>query len=61
VLPIPGEQFVQLGGGMIGDAAQHVCEPGLWDAAIAAVARDGDMMLYLVILLKGQTFLPRIG
>jgi len=23
--------------------------------------RDGDMMQYLVILLKGQTFLPRIG
>jgi hypothetical protein len=31
---MPGEQLVQLGGGMIGEAAQHVGEPSLWIAAV---------------------------
>jgi hypothetical protein len=29
-LPVPGEELVQLGGRMIGNAAQYVGKPGLW-------------------------------
>jgi hypothetical protein len=31
---VPGQQFVQLGGGMISDATQYVGKPGLWVDAV---------------------------
>jgi len=34
MLPVPGEQLVQLRGGMISDAVQDVGEPSLWVDAI---------------------------
>jgi len=44
MLPVPGEQLVQLGYRMIGDAAQHVGEPKLWIDAVEFCR--GDQSVY---------------
>ena len=33
-LPVPGQELVQPGGRMIGDATQYVGKPGLWIDAV---------------------------
>ena len=33
-LPVPGQQLVQVGGRMIGNAPQYVGKPGLWIDAV---------------------------
>jgi hypothetical protein len=39
-LPVPGEEVVQLGGRMIGDATQYVGKPGLWIDAVEFCRSD---------------------
>ena len=39
-LPVPGEELVQLGGRMIGNAAQYVGKPGLWIDAVEFCRSD---------------------
>ena len=39
-LPVPGEELVQLGGRMIGNATQYVGKPSLWIDAVELCRRD---------------------
>ena len=39
-LPVPGEELVQLGGRMIGNATQYVGKPGLWIEAVEFCRSD---------------------
>jgi hypothetical protein len=41
---MPGQQLVEPGSGMIGDAAQHVGEPSLWIDAVEFCR--GDQAIY---------------
>ena len=40
LLPVPGEELVQLGGRMIGNATQYVGKSGLWIDAVEFCRSD---------------------